>query len=156
MPKRSAGLLMYRRAPGGLEVFIAHPGGPLFANKDAGAWTIPKGEPAPGEDLLQCARREFEEETGLCPQAGAFIALGDVRQAGGKTVYAWAFEGEWGERELRCNHVEMEWPPRSGRRHSFPEIDRAEFVSLEVARKKLNAAQVAFLDRLIARLALTS
>lgn len=147
---------MYRRAAlfeAGVQVFIAHPGGPMFARKDAGAWTIPKGEPDANEDLLLCARREFEEETGLCPQAREFIPLGDVRQAGGKTVYAWAFEGEWGERELRCNEVELEWPPRSGRRHRFPEIDRAEFVSLAEARVKLNPAQVAFLDRLLARLA---
>src|SRR5689334_11936299 len=93
VPKRSAGLLMYRRSSSGIEVFIAHPGGPLFAKKDAGAWTIPKGEPDPGEDLLACARREFEEETGLRPEAAEFLPLGDVRQAGGKTVYAWAFEG---------------------------------------------------------------
>jgi len=153
MAKRSAGLLMYRHGESGLEVFIAHPGGPLFAKKDAGAWTIPKGEPEPDEDLLLCARREFEEETGLRPDAASYLPLGDVRQAGGKTVYAWAFEGDWRERELVCNHVEMEWPPRSGRRHTFPEIDRVGFFTLEQARQKLNPAQVALLDRLIARLA---
>jgi predicted NUDIX family NTP pyrophosphohydrolase len=156
MAKRSAGLLMYRRRGPErreLEVFIAHPGGPLFAKKDAGAWTIPKGEPDGDEDLLLCARREFEEETGLRPEAEAYLPLGEVRQAGGKTVYAWAFEGDWCDRELVCNQVELEWPPRSGRRHTFPEIDRVGFYSLAEAREKLNPAQVALLDRLVARLA---
>jgi predicted NUDIX family NTP pyrophosphohydrolase len=153
MAKRSAGLLMYRRSAGGVEVFLAHPGGPLFAKKDAGAWTIPKGEPDPDEDLLLCARREFEEETGLRPDAERYLPLGDVRQAGGKTVYAWAFEGDWADRELVCNHVELEWPPRSGRRLRFPEVDRVAFFSLAEAREKLNPAQVALLDRLLAKLA---
>jgi predicted NUDIX family NTP pyrophosphohydrolase len=150
--KISAGLLMYRHTPNGLEVFLAHPGGPFFAKKDEGAWTLPKGEPAAGEALLACALREFAEETGMEPGAREYLPLGEVRQAGGKTVYAWAFAGDWGERELKCNLVELEWPPRSGKKRSFPEIDRAEFFSLEAARKKLNAAQVVFLDRLIARL----
>jgi predicted NUDIX family NTP pyrophosphohydrolase len=152
MPKISAGLLMYRRTASGLEVFLAHPGGPFFAKKDGGAWTLPKGEPAPGEALLACALREFSEETGMEPGEHDYLPLGEVRQAGGKTVYAWAFEGDWGQRELKCNLVELEWPPRSGKKRSFPEIDRAEFFSLEAARTKLNAAQVVFLDRLVARL----
>jgi predicted NUDIX family NTP pyrophosphohydrolase len=152
MPKTSAGLLMYRRTASGLEVFLAHPGGPFFAKKDDGAWTLPKGEPAPGEALLACALREFGEETGMAPSASEYLPLGEVRQAGGKTVYAWAFEGDWGERELKCNLVELEWPPRSGKKRSFPEIDRAEFFSLDAARAKLNAAQVVFLDRLVAQL----
>lgn len=152
MPKISAGLLMYRHTASGLEVFLAHPGGPFFAKKDAGAWTLPKGEPAPGEALLACALREFGEETGMEPSASEYLPLGEARQAGGKTVYAWAFEGDWGERELKCNLVELEWPPRSGKKRSFPEIDRAEFFPLDAARTKLNAAQVVFIDRLVARL----
>ena len=150
MAKASAGLLMYRRTAGELEVFLAHPGGPFFAGKDEGVWTLPKGEPAEGEALLACARREFEEETGLAPGAGAFLPLGQVRQRGGKVVHAWAFEGEWGQRALRCNEFELEWPPRSGRRQSFPEIDRAEFFPLAEARRKVNPAQAVLLDRLLA------
>jgi predicted NUDIX family NTP pyrophosphohydrolase len=153
MAKLSAGLVMFRRTPGGIEVFLAHPGGPYFANKDDGVWTIPKGEPDPGEALLPCARREFEEETGLAADAEEYIALGQVTQANGKVVHAWAFEGEWGERDLRCNTVEMEWPPRSGRKLTFPEIDRASFFTIDAARRKLIPAQAALLDRLIAKLA---
>jgi len=151
MAKQSAGLLMYRQTPSGPEVFLAHPGGPYFAKKDDGVWTIPKGEPAPGEALLDCARREFEEETGMRPQ-GELVALGEIRQAGGKVVHAWAFEGEWGDRELRCNTFELEWPPRSGRRQAFPEIDRACFFAIDEARRKINPAQVALIDRLLAQL----
>src|SRR5438105_3499540 len=119
--KRSSGLLMYRRVADGVEVLLAHPGGPYFTNKDAGVWTIPKGEIDPGEDPLACAKREFEEETGLAPEAASFIPLGEIKQRGGKIVQAWAFEGEWGDRELRCNRFEMQWPPSSGRMQSFPE-----------------------------------
>jgi predicted NUDIX family NTP pyrophosphohydrolase len=155
--KRSAGLLMYRRAgQGALEVFLAHPGGPYFAKKDAGAWTIPKGEPAAGEDLRACALREFEEETGLRPKALLFLDLGSVRQRAGKVVQAWAFEGDWQGRELRSNTFEVEWPPRSGRRQAFPEIDRVEFFSIEAARSKINPAQVEFLERLCTLLAETA
>ena len=143
---------MYRRVEAGLEVFIAHPGGPYYTKKDDGVWTIPKGEPDPDEELLACARREFEEETGLTPSASEYLALGEVVQAGGKTVHAWAFEGEWGERELRCNNVELEWPPRSGRRVTFAEIDKACFFTIDEARRKLNPAQVPLLDRLLAQL----
>src|SRR5688572_12952391 len=123
--KQSAGLLMYRRGSDGVELFLVHPGGPFYARKDDGVWTIPKGEPAPGEALLACAQREFEEETGMQPRAERFLELGAIRQAGGKTVHAWAFEGAWGDRELRCNTFELEWPPRSGRKQAFPEVDRA-------------------------------
>jgi predicted NUDIX family NTP pyrophosphohydrolase len=151
MAKQSAGLLMYRRTPSGPEIFLAHPGGPYFAKKDDGVWTIPKGEPAPGEALLDCACREFEEETGMRPQ-GELVELGEIRQAGGKVVHAWAFEGEWGDRELRCNTFELEWPPRSGRRQAFPEIDRACFFAIDEARRKINPAQVALIDRLLAQL----
>ena len=149
--KQSAGLLMYRRSARGLEVFLAHPGGPFFARKDLGAWTIPKGEPNPGEVLVACALREFEEETGMKPE-GELLELGEVQQAGGKRVAAWAFEGDFGERELRCNQVEIEWPPRSGKMRSIPEIDRAEYFTVEEARAKINPAQVALLERLLERL----
>jgi predicted NUDIX family NTP pyrophosphohydrolase len=151
--KRSAGLLMYRRDPTGeLEVFLAHPGGPFFTKKDAGAWTIPKGEIDGDEDPLACARREFGEETGMQPDAVEFIALGAVKQRGGKLIEAWAFEGDWQERELRANSFELEWPPRSGRIQQFPEVDRVGFFSLDAAREKLNPAQVELLDRLRAHL----
>jgi predicted NUDIX family NTP pyrophosphohydrolase len=153
MARQSAGLLMYRRTASGPEVFLAHPGGPFYEKKDEGVWTIPKGEPMAGEELLACARREFEEETGLCPGAVEYVALGEIKQAGGKIVHAWAFEGEWGERVLRCNSFELEWPPRSGRKQAFPEVDRACFFAIDEARRKLNRAQVALLDRLLARLA---
>ncbi len=149
--KQSAGVLLYRRTARGLEVFLAHPGGPFFARKDLGAWTIPKGEPDEGEELRACALREFEEETGMRPE-GELIELGEVQQAGGKRVTAWAALGDFGARELRCNHVEIEWPPRSGKLRSIPEIDRVEYFTLEEARAKINPAQVAFLDRLAAKL----
>lgn len=139
---------MYRLTEGGAEVFLVHPGGPYFARKDEGVWTIPKGEPGPDEDPLICAIREFGEETGMLPRASEFVSLGQVTQRGGKTVHAWAFEGQWEQRELRSNTFELEWPPRSGRQQSFPEIDRAAFFSLTAARRKLNPAQCEFLDRL--------
>ena len=132
---------------------LVHPGGPFFARKDDGAWTIPKGEAAPGEDLLTHAQIEFEEELGLKPQ-GEWIQLGSIKQKGGKTVYAWAFEGDLPESfEPKSNLFEIEWPPRSGKRKQFPEIDQALLFSEEVARRKINPAQVAFLDRLRAALA---
>lgn len=149
--KLSFGLLMYRQGAE-LEVFLAHPGGPFFARKDDGAWTLPKGEPDAGEDPLACAKREFEEEIGLCPGDGPFVPLGEIKQSGGKRVQAWAFAGDFDVHALRCNSFEMEWPPRSGRMQSFPEIDRVAFFSIEVARKKINTAQVALLDRLIEHL----
>ena len=144
---------MFRRRNNQLEVLLVHPGGPFFARKDDGAWTIPKGEAAPGEDLLTRAQIEFEEELGLKPQ-GEWIQLGSIKQKGGKTVYAWAFEGDLPETfQLRSNTFEMEWPPHSGKLKEFPEIDRAEFFAEEVAGRKINSAQVAFLDRLRAALA---
>ena len=150
----SAGLLMFRRRPGGIEVFLVHPGGPFFARKDDGAWSIPKGEIEPGEEPLAVARREFAEETGRaveqCGGRGEFLPLGSARQKGGKTVHAWAFEGDWPEGEApSSNTFSMEWPPRSGRSREFPEIDRAEFFPLERARAKIQPAQGAFLDRLL-------
>jgi len=144
----SAGLLMYRMNEGRLEAFLAHPGGPLFKNKDEGHWSIPKGEIEPGEVLLAAAIREFEEETGLVPH-GDFIELGTITQKGGKIVHAWAFPGEWDEsRPVQSNTFELEWPPRSGTTQRFPEIDRAGFFSIPNAREKLKEAQHPFLDRL--------
>jgi predicted NUDIX family NTP pyrophosphohydrolase len=145
--KRSAGLLLYRSAGPALQCLLAHPGGPFWARKDHGAWMVPKGELGSGEDPLEGARREFEEETGMAP-AGPFLPLGEVRQKGGKTVLAWAVPGEFDPVVLRSNMVEMEWPPRSGRLLSFPEIDRVEWFSLEEARGRILAAQAPFLDRL--------
>jgi len=150
MRKESAGLLLYRRREEALEVLLVHPGGPFWAKKDAGAWTIPKGELAPGEAPLDAARREFREETGQ-EVAGPFHALRPVRQAGGKTVYAWAVAGELDAAAIQSNTFEMEWPPRSGRRRAFPEIDRAQWFALEEARRRINPAQAALLDELAAQ-----
>jgi predicted NUDIX family NTP pyrophosphohydrolase len=150
--KLSTGLLMYRLRGGGIEVLLAHPGGPFFVRKDEGAWTIPKGELDANEEPLACAKREFEEETGLEPRASDYIFLGEIEQRNRKVVVAWAFEGVWGERELVSNSFELEWPPRSGRLQRFPEIDRVQFFSLDDARRKLNPAQTPFLDRLRAKL----
>jgi predicted NUDIX family NTP pyrophosphohydrolase len=147
MPKISAGLLLYRRRQGVLEVFLVHPGGPFWAKKDAGAWSIPKGEPAPGEDLLSAARREFQEETGL-GIGGDFHALASVRQPGGKDVYAWAVEADCDAGAIRSNSFEMEWPPRSGRRREFPEVDRAAWLDLPTARIKITTGQRGLLDQL--------
>ena len=145
--KTSAGLLMFRHAAQ-LEVLLVYPGGPFFSRKDIGAWTIPKGEAAPGEDLLTRARIEFEEELGI-PAQGDYVSLGSVQQKGGKIVHAWAFEGDLPANfEINCNTFEIEWPPRSGKRQSFPEVDCAEFFSDAAARKKINPAQISFLDRL--------
>ncbi len=147
--RTSAGLLMFRRAPDGLEFLLVHPGGPFFSRKDEGAWTIPKGEAGPSEDLLTRARIEFSEELGVEPVAERFFPLGCVRQKGGKTVHAWAFEGSLGPNfVLRSNTFEMEWPPRSGNRRIFSEIDRFEFFREETARRKINGAQTEFIERL--------
>jgi len=148
----SAGLLMFRRKRGVLELLLVHPGGPFFVKKDKGAWTIPKGETASGEDLIARAQVEFEEELGVRPH-GNWMELGSIKQKGGKVVYAWAFEGDLPESfKLKSNTFELEWPPRSGQLKQFPEIDRAEFFGEEVARRKINPAQVPFLDRLRAAL----
>jgi predicted NUDIX family NTP pyrophosphohydrolase len=146
----SAGLLMFRRTKNKLEVLLAHPGGPFHVHKDDGAWTIPKGEAAPGEDLLTRAQIEFEEEVGFRPESfRGWIELGSIIQKGGKTVHGWAFEGDLPESfECKSNLFEMEWPPRSGKRKQFPEIDQAVFFPEEVARRKIKPAQVPFLDRL--------
>lgn len=148
MAKASAGLLIYRRQPGGPEVFLVHPGGPFFARKDDGAWSIPKGEFDPGEDPLAAAKREFAEETGLAPPAGEFRPLAPVRQAGGKLVHAFAVEGDCDPAAIRSNPFTIEWPPRSGRRQTFPEVDRAAWFPLAAARTKLIRGQVALLDEL--------
>lgn len=149
MAKRSAGLLMYRGSGARLAVLLVHPGGPFWARKDLGAWSIPKGEYAAGEDPLAVAQREFAEETGVTPR-GEFQPLGEVVQAGGKRVSAWAVEGDLDPATIVSNVFELEWPPRSGRKRSFPEVDRAEWFSSEQAREKINAGQRAFVDRLVA------
>lgn len=148
----SAGLLMYRIREGCLQIFLAHPGGPLYRNKDDGHWTVPKGERPTGESLFSAAIREFEEETGI-QSHGPFIELGSIQQKGGKIVHCWAFQGsQEPSQPIRSNHFEMEWPPRSGRRQSFPEIDRAEFFALIEGREKLKDAQWPFVERLITSL----
>jgi predicted NUDIX family NTP pyrophosphohydrolase len=157
--KLSAGLLVYRPAPPdppgepGIEVLIVHPGGPYWAGKDAGAWSIPKGEHGPADDPWATARREFLEELGLDAPEGPALDLGQVIQAGGKHVQAWAVSGDVDVSTIVSNTFELEWPPRSGERQSFPEVDRAEWVTPATARAKLIAAQAAFLDRLLERLA---
>ena len=147
MPKRSAGLLMYRRSGERVEVLLAHPGGPFWAKKDLGAWSIPKGEYEADEDPLQAANREFEEESGVVP-AGSFVALGEIKQAGGKIVTAWAVEGDCDASSLKSNTFSIEWPPDSGRVAEFPEVDRWEWFSLEDAEKRILAGQKEFLERL--------
>ena len=148
MPKRtSAGLLMYRIRDGQLQVLIVHPGGPFWTKKDAGSWSIPKGEIEAGEEEFAAAQREFQEETGVVP-AGPFINIGEITQKGGKRVRAWAFEGDCDSAAIVSNTFSLEWPPRSGRMQSFPEIDRAEFVGASTARDKLNPAECDFVERL--------
>jgi predicted NUDIX family NTP pyrophosphohydrolase len=150
--RRSAGILLYRNAAGTPEVLLVHPGGPYWARKDAGAWSIPKGEYEDGEDPQACALREFEEELGTALPPGELIELGDVKQKGGKVVTAWAAEGDLDADAVRSNTFTMEWPPRSGRTAEFPEIDRAGWFEIETARQKLVGAQTEFLDRLVERI----
>ena len=149
--KVSAGLLLHRRRAGEIEVLLVHPGGPLFQKKDAGAWSIPKGEIEDGEALLDRALIEFREELGSEPPTGPFVELGAVKQKGGKTVHAWACEGDFAGPAL-SNTFQMEWPPRSGRMQDFPEIDRAEWFPPAEARQKINPAQAAFIDALMRQL----
>jgi predicted NUDIX family NTP pyrophosphohydrolase len=150
----SAGLLMYRLKGGTLEVFIAHPGGPWFPNRDTDIWTIPKGEIEPGEEPLQAAVREFVEEVGIPPH-GPYLELGAIKQRGGKTVHAWAFAGDWEESDgIRSNEVDVEWPPGSGKWARWPEIDRASFFNLSEARRRMKEAQHPLLDRLVQTLRL--
>jgi predicted NUDIX family NTP pyrophosphohydrolase len=149
MGRRSAGILLHRQTPAGaVEVLLVHPGGPFWAKKDLGAWSLPKGEHDDGEDGLACALREFAEELGSPPPAGDPADLGTVRQKGGKVVQAWALEGDLDAAAIRSNTFELEWPPRSGRRREFPEVDRAQWFALAEARERINPAQAAFLDRL--------
>jgi predicted NUDIX family NTP pyrophosphohydrolase len=146
--KRSAGILLYRLR-GGPEVLLVHPGGPFWARRDAGVWSIPKGEYEDGDDPLASALREFEEETGTALETGELVELGDVKQKGGKVVTAWAAEGDLDADAVRSNTFTMEWPPRSGRTAEFPEIDRAGWFGIDEARERLNPAQAEFLDRLL-------
>jgi predicted NUDIX family NTP pyrophosphohydrolase len=148
----SAGLLLYRRAGGRLEVFLAHPGGPFWQRKDTGAWTIPKGAIEPGESPLAAACREFQEETGLAPQ-GPFLELGSIRQKAGKVIHAWAWEGDADPAAIRSNSMETEWPRGSGRMIRFPEVDRCAWFEPAAARIRINPAQAELIDRLESALA---
>jgi predicted NUDIX family NTP pyrophosphohydrolase len=150
---RSAGILLHRGEPAGLEVLLVHPGGPIWAKRDLGAWSIPKGEHGTEEDPLAAARREFEEELGQPPPGGDAVDLGEVRQKSGKRVHAWALEGDLDPSAISSNSFTMQWPPRSGTVREFPEVDRAQWFSIEQARAKINPAQGELLDRLLARLA---
>jgi predicted NUDIX family NTP pyrophosphohydrolase len=149
MAKLSAGLLMFRKCDSEMQVFLVHPGGPLWKKKDLGAWSIPKGEYEKGEDPLDAAKREFEEETGIKPE-GEFVALDQIRQPSGKIIAAWAFEGDCSPKELRSNSFSMEWPPKSGRKQEFPEVDRADWFTLDDARKHIVKGQIGFLNQLMA------
>ena len=151
MAKTSAGVLLYRRGGKSLEVFLVHPGGPFWAKKDDGAWSIPKGEFAEGQDPVEVAKREFQEETGF-PLIGKPEALEPITQASGKIVYAWAIEGEIDASAIRSNRFSMAWPPHSGKRQEFPEVDRASWFDLETARRKLLKSQLPLLEQLRAKL----
>jgi predicted NUDIX family NTP pyrophosphohydrolase len=155
MAKLSAGLLLFRRIDRQLEVFLVHPGGPFWARKDDGAWSLPKGEYGQEEDALLAARREFHEETGISVD-GEFLPLGEIKQPGGKLVTAWAMEGEIDSNAVKSNLFSMEWPPKSGKTQQFPEVDRAAWFPASIARVKLLKAQVAFIDRLEAKLGIQS
>lgn len=152
--KYSAGILLYRIAAGGPQVLLVHPGGPYWAKRDLGAWTIPKGECEAGEEPRDCALRELAEELGAAPELdpGTLIELGSVRQKSGKVVEAWAGEGEFEPAALASDTFELEWPPRSGRRREFPEVDRAGWFEPELARRKILPAQAELIDRLLERL----
>ena len=149
MAKTSAGLLVYRRRDGALEVLLVHPGGPFWARRDLGAWSIPKGEIGVAEQPLDAAQREFQEETGFTV-AGEFLPLPAIRQPGGKVVLAWAVEGDCDPAQLRSNTLPLEWPPRSGRMQEFPEIDRAAWFGMDEARRRILPGQAGFLDQLAA------
>lgn len=149
--KKSAGLLIYKHVAGELQVFLVHPGGPFWKNKDWGSWSIPKGELMDGEDTLAAAKRELMEETGIV-SAGLFLPLTPLKQKSGKTVYAWAVEMEIDAACIVSNELEMEWPPRSGQFKSFPEIDRGEWFLPDEAKQKINPSQAAFIDELVTKL----
>jgi predicted NUDIX family NTP pyrophosphohydrolase len=150
MAKQSAGILLYRFINDQLQVFLVHPGGPFFRNKDEGSWSIPKGEFLDDEDPLDAAKREFLEETGQ-PINGKFIPLDPITQKAGKKVYAWAVEGDIDHENITSNLFELEWPPRSGKKQNFPEIDRAGWFNIDDAKMKINPAQAAFMDKLPAQ-----
>lgn len=152
MSRQSAGIILYRRRSHGLEFLLVHPGGPFWAKKDVGAWSIPKGEYVEGEDALEAACREFEEELGVRLE-GDFVALGPIRQRGGKEVIAWGVEGDLDPDEIRSNTFTMEWPPRSGHLREFPEVDRAAWCTQDDARRRINPAQLPLLAELAAKLA---
>lgn len=145
--RQSAGLILYRYRQGLVEVFLAHPGGPFWAKKDLGAWSIPKGEFSPEEDAPAAARREFREETGFAV-AGDFVAMTPIRQPSGKLIHAWALEGDCDPGAIRSNTFSVEWPPRSGMQQEFPEVDRAEWFLMEVAKEKISKGQFGFLEEL--------
>lgn len=147
MAKVSAGLLMYRFRNNELEVLIGHPGGPFWRNFDEGVWSVPKGQVEEGEDLLECAKREFEEETGIKPE-GKFVELGDVKFKSGKIVHAWAFESEWDGFMMKQHIIEIEFPPKSGKKIKIPELDRISFFKPSIAKEKINPIQREFIDRL--------
>jgi len=149
MAKRSAGILMYRGERHAREVLLAHPGGPFWANKDDGAWSIPKGEYEEGDDPLAVAKREFEEELGSPPPEHGYVELGELKQPSGKLVTAFAVEGDFDPATQKSNLFTLEWPPKSGRMQSFPEIDRAAWFALGKARAKIQPSQAPFLDRLL-------
>jgi predicted NUDIX family NTP pyrophosphohydrolase len=146
--RRSAGILLHRRRGDRVEVLLVHPGGPFWTRRDLGAWSIPKGEYEADEDPLAAARREFQEELGVAPPGGSALDLGEVRQKGGKVVHGWALEGDLDPEGIVSNTFPVEWPPRSGKWIQVPEVDRAEWFSLEEARERINPAQVVLLDRL--------
>ncbi|MGE5336468.1 MAG: NUDIX domain-containing protein [Gemmatimonadota bacterium] len=151
MTRRSAGLLLFRESAGALEVFLVHPGGPFWARKDAGAWSIPKGEFNEDEDPLHAARREFEEETGMAV-AGDFMSLQPLRQPSGKVIHAWALRADVDPARVRSNSFSIEWPPRSGQRRDFPEVDRAAWFPLDEAASNIQKGQAPFLEQLRTRL----
>src|SRR5215470_14595618 len=150
MKKRSAGILMYKRSGQELLLLLVHPGGPFWAKKDLGAWSIPKGEYAAGEDPLAAAKREFEEELGVSPPPGEWIALGEIKQPSPKIIAAFAIEGDFDAAMLKSNRFEIEWPRKSGKMQSFPEVDHAAWFTPDQARKKILPGQSAFIDRLLA------
>lgn len=147
MPKKSAGLLLYRQSDKSVEVFLVHPGGPFWIRKDDGAWSIPKGEFADGEDTLEAAKREFKEETGFDVE-GEFEAMLPIKQSGGKLVYAWAVQGDMDASAIRSNSFSMEWPPGSGQIQEFPEVDRGSWFDLNSAKRKILKSQLEFLEQL--------
>ena len=149
MAKQSAGILMYRRKGNAMEFLLVHPGGPFWANKDQGAWSIPKGEYEAGEEPLAAAKREFGEELGSAPPARPYLDLGSIKQQSRKVITTYAVEGDFDPATLASNRFELEWPPKSGRKQTFPEVDRAEWFALQNARAKIQPGQVCFIDRLV-------